>query len=133
MFENVNLVAVLVSAIAMMVIAGIWYAPPIFGNAWLKAMKKKKEDIKGAGKAMGVSFIAALVTAYVLAGFIGLAGAATFGAGAMIGFWVWLGFVFATHLVVKMYEDRPWALLNIFMGHELVALLVAGGILAIWT
>jgi len=80
---TVNIIAVIVAAVAAMVIAFIWYSPSAFGNKWMKlsgidkrkaaAMKKK-----GMGKTMLVGFIAALVMAYVLAVFIEATGAARY-------------------------------------------------------
>lgn len=130
--HDVNLLAVFLSALLTMVTGAIWYAPGIFGSAWLKAMNKKKADLKGAGKAMATGFVTSLILIYILAVLIGMSGADTFTLGALSGFWIWLGFIFTTHLEIKMYEQRPWPLFTIYAGMQLVNLLLVGGILAIW-
>ena len=131
----VNLVAVLVAAIASMVIGFLWYGP-LFGKQWMAMMKIKKSDIakmkKMAGKNYAWTFIISLVTAYVLAVFIDLAGASTVAAGATIAFWAWLGFVATVTAGSVLWEGKPVKYFLINVLHWLVDLAVVGGILAVW-
>ncbi|RKY84950.1 hypothetical protein DRQ11_10725 [candidate division KSB1 bacterium] len=130
--HDVNLLLVLVSAIIMMVVGAIWYSPGLFGQAWLKAMNKKKSDFKRSGKVLATGFITSFILAYLLSIVINMSGADTFMLGALAGFWVWLGFIFTTHLEVRMYEHRPWQIFTIYTGMQLVNLLLIGGLIAIW-
>lgn len=128
---TVNYWAVLVSGIAFMAIGYLWYGP-LFGNMWLKAMDKKKEDLNASMTPMIWSFVAALVTSYVLAHFIVLAGAATMMDAFVTAFWIWLGFVAASTLTNSLYEGVKSTRVSLFVAYELVCLLVASAILFAW-
>jgi Protein of unknown function (DUF1761) len=72
-FMDVNLWAVLVAAVASMVLGFLWYSPALFARPWMLAMgydpddkSRIKEMQKSAGKSYGISFVASLVTAFVL-------------------------------------------------------------------
>ena len=135
---NVNYLAVLVAAVVSFVIGWVWHSPILFGKAWMKLSnmdKKKIEAHKKSGK-MGPSlffqFVATLVTGYVLAYFVGYAGAKTAMDGAVLGFWVWLGFFATTQLGMVLWENKPFKLYLINTLHYLVTLAVMGAILAGW-
>ena len=72
---NVNIMAVLVAAVAMFVVGAIWYMP-IFGRAWgrvngldFEPMSKKEQAAarKAMGPQMVLQFVMTLVSAWVLA------------------------------------------------------------------
>lgn len=128
---TVNYWAVLVSGIVFMAIGYVWYGP-LFGAMWLKAMDKKKEDLNQSMTPMLWSFVAALVTSYVLAHFIVLAGATTMTDALVTAFWLWLGFVAASTLTNSLYEGVPATRVWLFVGYELVSLLAAAAILFSW-
>lgn len=44
MFENINEVAVLVSAILAAAVGSIWYSPLLFGNMWMKSVGLTTHD-----------------------------------------------------------------------------------------
>ena len=131
----VNYVAVLIAAVVTMVVGFAWYSKMLFADSWMKAAgideKKIKEKQKGMIVTMLIAFIGAVVTNYVLAMFIGYAGASTFIEGSFVGFWVWLGFFATTMMGVVLWEGRSWKLYFINAGHYLVALLLTGGVIAI--
>ena len=130
----VNLVAVLVAAIASMVIGFLWYGP-LFGKQWMAMMKIKKSDIakmkKMAGKNYAWTFIISLVTAYVLAVFIDLAGASTVAAGATIAFWAWLGFVATVTAGSVLWDGKSTNLYFLNNAFQLIAMVVMGAII-VW-
>ncbi len=133
----VNGLAVVVAAIAGMVIGAFWYSPSFFGTQWMKlsGMSKKalaKAQKKGMGKTYLAAFIAVLIMSYVLAQFIKYTKANTIAEGAVIGFWLWLGFIATTMLNSVLWEQRPRKLYYINVGHYLITLLIMGAILAVW-
>jgi len=132
--SNINLVAVLVAAIASMVIGMLWYGP-IFGKHWTAFMGIKKQDMakmkKGAGKKVSLGFISTLVMSYVLAHFIAFTQAATITEGAVIGFWLWLGFVATVTAGSVIWERRSKDLYFLNNAYQLVSLAVMGAILAV--
>jgi len=69
----VNLWAVLGAAVATMVIGFVWYSPLLFAKPWMVAMgydpgdKAKAAELqKSAGALYGISFLASLLTAFIL-------------------------------------------------------------------
>lgn len=132
---NINFMAVIVAAIANMVIGFIWYGP-LFEKKWMKLSGRTKESMEKEKKdlpmVMGSMFVGALVTASILALFVGYAGATTIEIGAKIGFLAWLGFVATTILQDVLYEKKNKQLAAINLGFNFVALIVAGSILASW-
>ena len=67
---NVNYLAVLLAAIASMIVGFVYYNPSVAGKAWMKETGYKpdalKKEQKEMGKYYGLSFVLALLTAYVL-------------------------------------------------------------------
>lgn len=130
---SVSYVAVLVATVAAMAVGFLWYSLPVLGTAWMKAVGLKEEDIKkGPGLGYAGAVVANIVTAYVLGHFINYVDASTVTAGAVTGFWAWLGFVAATMAMNYIFEGRSVKLYAINAGMQLVALIVMGMILAAW-
>lgn len=131
----VNLVTILVAAIAYMVVGFLWYGP-LFGKVWMKAMGITASDMEKnkdkMGMIYGLTSLAALVTSYVLAHFIFYAGEKTALGGAKIAFWVWVGFVVTKSIVDTLFENKKWDIFYLNMGYQLVGLLVMGAILGVW-
>ena len=73
--------------------------------------------------------VAALLTCVVLAEFMNVTGTRSAVAGALLGLLAWLGFVFAPTANHNTFEGRSKLLFAINQGHDLVALLVASGII----
>jgi hypothetical protein len=138
-FAGINFWAVLVSAVATMVIGFVWYSPILFATPWMVLMgfdpndkAKLAEMQKGAGKIYGLSFVASLVSAVVLAKIIDIATVVTIPYGMKIAFAVWLGFVTTVQLTGALFGRQPTKLYLINTGYQLVCYLVMGAILAVW-
>ncbi len=133
----VNYLAILVSAIVVFVVGGFWYSPLLFGNIWMKLMGFSDKDLKkakekGMTKAYIINFIAALIMVWILAYFVKYVGASDWVGGVQAGFWIWLGF-FATQMIGGvLWEGKPVKLYVLNTGYYLVALMIAGAILAVW-
>ena len=133
--EQPNLFAVIVAAIIPMIIGALWYSPVMFAKKWMALIGKTEEEIKKSMNPMkmyGLSFVASLVMAYVLAHIVINAGYSGFGGGMQAGFWLWLGFVLTTNSSSVLFESRPSGLywMNVF--YYLVCILLMGGLLAVW-
>ena len=136
---DVNLWAVLVAGIATMVVGFLWYSPLLFARPWMVAMgydpddkAKTQEMQKSAGKSYGISFVASLISAFVLGKIIDIATVNTVLYGMKIGFAVWLGFVTTVQLTAKLFGNQSTKLYLINTGYQLVCYLVMGAILAVW-
>src|SRR5687768_11904520 len=110
---EVNYLAVLLAAASSMVVGSIWYAPSVFGNAWMKLAKVDpgKATPKQMTVLMGGTFLLSLLTAYVLAHVIFLAnqyfGNSFFHDAVSTSLWIWLGFVATRLLTHNMFDQRP--------------------------
>lgn len=133
---EINYIAVLLAAVSTMVVGSIWYAKPVFGETWQKLVKLDEKKMQAnAMKAMSLSFLASLVTAYVLAHVTYLSHSYfdnSFLQDALTtAFWVWLGFTAARMLTHDLFEGRPGKLTVMNLAHELVTLLVMGGVIGL--
>lgn len=131
----INYWAVLVAGASSMLVGSIWYARSVFGKAWMGFVGKTEEQIKQEGnpaKSMSFAFILSLVVAYVLAHVLGYVEVTTLADGLLTGFWMWLGFVFATIGTNYLFEFKKFGHFAITSGYHLVQLLVMGAILAVW-
>ena len=135
---GVNYLAIIVTAIVGYAIGMLWYSPLLFGNIWMNLQGITKKDMakakkKGMGKVMLLGFITTLIMTLVLNYLIGLFGYAVAGDGALLGFWIWLGFLATTMLGIVLWENKPVPLYLINTAHYLVVLVIMGAILGAWT
>ena len=131
---EINYITVLVSAVIIFALGGLWYSPVLFAKQWVSVIGKTEEDLKKEAKPTNyvVAFIQGFISSYILAIFISWAQAATLGSGAWVGFMCWFGFAGAPSLVHNIFGGRPSKLWMIDSGHTLVSFIVAGILLALW-
>ena len=134
---NINLWAILVSAVASMVIGSIWYGP-LFGKKFMSAMGMDKwtpeqmaAEKKKMGKLYALQFAASLVMFYVLAYFMGGMGRMDLYGGVVIALWVWVGFIVPQQLANAIWGGKM-TLFWISIGNMLFTLLAAGAIIGAW-
>lgn len=128
----INHLAVLVSAISMFVLGGLWYGP-LFGKAWMDANSFTEEDLENANpaKQYGLSLLFAIFMAYNLAAFLGDAGT-TLAWGAAAGFLAGFGWVMFGVAIISLFEQRSWKYILINGGYMTVALTLMGLIIGAW-
>lgn len=128
----VALPGVLMAGIVGFLVSAIWFAPPVFGKSWSRLLgKTPEESAKWHWKNIILTFVAALLTAYLLDFFVHFAGATDWLAGAQIGLIAWLAFVALQGLPRAALERAPMRYI-LDMGHTLLALAAMGAILANW-
>jgi hypothetical protein len=134
---DVNWLAILACGVVSMVLGFLWYGP-LFGKLWitLSGHNPSPDDKAKANKGYAISFIGALVLAYVFYHFLvysmdytDTTGA---GGGLSVGFWAWLGFIAPVTLGTVLWEGKSWKLWFLNNGYNLVQLLLFGLILALW-
>jgi hypothetical protein len=131
---EVSYLAVFAASIVSMVIGFAWYSPALFGKPWMKLMgyteKSMKESSKGMGKMYALSYVLALVSAYVLFHIMVLSenffGNGLVQTGLTSAFWVWLGFVAPVQATDVIFGGKTWKLFWINTGYQLSALLGMG-------
>jgi hypothetical protein len=135
--QDVNLLAVLVAAVASMVIGSIWYGP-LFGKMFIREMgmdqwtpEKQAAEKKRMGMIYAVQFIASLVTFYALGSFMDRLGQESVAGGLKTALCVWIGF----YVPFKL-GDALWGgnmkLFWLGIGNMLLTLLAAGAIIGAW-
>lgn len=129
---TINYLAVLVTAVASMAVGSIVYGP-LLGKKWQQMIGKTDEELqKGAGKAMGIAFVASLVGAFVLAHVVDFMDAATWMDGVKAGLLMWFGFTAVAMVTNNAFEGRKWGLVWIFLLNAGLTLAAQGAILAAW-
>ena len=128
-FLAINPLAVLVAGIAHMVMNLIWFMPKLFGNAWAALTGKEMKATPGW---MALGFVGHQVIALALAVIVNLANATTVAGGIALGVLVWIGFVVTLEVGELIWEKIPFKLFLIRVSGHLVALSLAGIILAVW-
>lgn len=128
---EINYLAVLLAGLSSMVVGSIWYARGVFGDTWAKLAKvdlNKQADSGKMATIMGLTFLASLVTAYVLA-HISYLSNQFFGNDFLqdsltTGFWVWLGFTALRFWTHDMFEGRRKKLTLLNAGNEFATIMV---------
>lgn len=136
---EVNFLAVLLASFASMVLGFLWYGP-IVGKQWMKlkgyTAKSLKKDQSQMGKYYSISFVVALMTAFVLSHVMQLSQAAynypIMTTGMTTALWMWLGFVMPVQVTATIFGDKKWSLFAIDTGYQLFSLMVMGGVLALF-
>jgi hypothetical protein len=138
---EINYLAVLVAGILATGLGALWYGP-LFGKQWIAMTGIQMPETitpemkKSMNKSYAITFIGALVMAYVLAFSLAMGNAALgtsgIAAGLQAAFWNWLGFVAPVMLGMVLWEGKPWKLYVLNVGYYLASLLLMGTILALW-
>ena len=130
----INYVAIIAAAVASWLAGAVWYG--VLGKQWLAALGWTEADVRGPdGKGrmpmgpMILSFIAALVMAFMLSGLMGHVGPISIRSGIISAALVWVGFVITTIAVNNAFQKRRAMLTVIDGGHWLLALIAQGAVL----
>jgi hypothetical protein len=131
---SVNYLAVLVTAVAIFMLGGLWYSPVMFAKKWVALQGKSMEEMSGgASPALYVQvFLCGLVIAWVMALLLGHVSSPGVHHGILLAVLVWLGFAASTSYGTALFSFKPKALWAIDSGFNLVSFLVAGIILSVW-
>ncbi len=123
----------IVAVLVKIIVGAVWYSPALFLKEWQRLQGISDESMKGGmAKGMTTWIIGAVVMTFVLAHAVFYAGAINAATGAAVGFFNWLGFILVVHLDDWAAAKRPFKLVAINSGANLVALLVMGAVLAAW-
>jgi uncharacterized protein DUF1761 len=137
--HSLNLLAILVAAVSTMVVGFLWYSPILFAKPWMREMgydpddkAKVQEMQKSAGPAYLGSFIASLVSAFILALFFHWLHVQNLELGLLVAFHVWIGFVATVQLTGVLFMKQSMKLFAINTGYQLACYLAMGAILTVW-
>ena len=140
-YPAINYLAVLVSAILIFALGGLWYSPLLFAKRWIALQNKTEEQMRTEAATANMpvlyltAFICSFLQAWVLAMVIGhmsqvadmsVAHAAIFSA------LLWVGFAGSTSFASSLFSGTPRQLWAINSLYNLVSFVIAGIILAVW-
>jgi hypothetical protein len=136
---SINLVSVLVAAIAAFII-GFLFHGPVFGKLWMKLANVHptgNEKFADMIPQMLKNFVANLVCAYVLGMFIFVTESFYGNLGNVVGgmgtaFWAWLGFIVTSSSIEVIWMGKSKKLWLFEVVASLVSFLAMGAILAAW-
>lgn len=126
----INYLAVLVSAVVLFVLGGLWFSL-LFAKPWLRMMGITEQGSPGAGLFLQF-FVCALLTSWCMAMVLSHAGPME--AGRAIGFGIicWLGFAGATSYATAKAGKKLTGLWAIETSYNLVSFIIAAVILSVW-
>ena len=132
LISGINYPAVLVATVTAYVLRILWYSPGLFGKLWMAAagLIGEKGEQGSPGLIFGTAFVLQLVSAFVLALFIG--GNATLSMGLQTGFLAGLFWVSTALGVTYLFERRALRLWLLNAGYLTLGFTVMGGILGAW-
>jgi hypothetical protein len=147
-YPPINWLAVIVAAIVIFVLGGLWYSPVLFAKRWVALQGKTEEQMKAeaASANMPLLYVGAAVTSLLIAFTLALilahigrdpamaepGGGVSAGHGAIIGLMCWLGFAASTSYATATFSGKPKQLWLIDTAYNLVCFVIAGIILAVW-
>jgi hypothetical protein len=133
---QMNFLAIIVAVLATFALGALWYSPLLFGNMWVRAHGYAGERLermkKAAPRAYGVSLVAFLVLASVLAFLAGRLGIGSALGGVKLGLAVWVGFAATIGITSWVYSDKPLSTYLIDAGYQLAYLMLMGAIIGAW-
>jgi hypothetical protein len=140
-YPTINYLAVVVAAIVIFVLGGLWYSPVLFQKRWIALQGRTEEQIRSQAAAANMplmyltAFIGAFIQAWVLAMLLGhMAQITEMGVAhaAIFSALLWLGFTGSTSYITAMFSGKPKQLWAIDSLYYLVSFVLAGIILAVW-
>lgn len=126
--DNVNILGAVAGAVAGMAIGSAWYSPWLFKNRWQALIGRGPEEMGSPVAAMAVASVMFVVMGIGMSWVI--PNDASIGIGVMWGFIGFWGFALPTVVINSVFERRPWALVWIYLGYLLVAMLVMAALIS---
>jgi Protein of unknown function (DUF1761) len=140
-FPAINYLAVLVSAIIIFAVGGLWYSPALFAKRWIALQNKTEEQMRAEAAAANmpllytIAFICAFIQAWVMAmvmGHMSQVAEMSVAHAVIFSALLWLGFAGSTSYAAAIFSGQPRALWAINSFYNLVSFIIAGIILAVW-
>ncbi|MFN2387995.1 MAG: DUF1761 domain-containing protein [Actinomycetota bacterium] len=133
---ELNWLAVIVATIAFFMLGAVWYAQPVFGRTWQRASGVEAT----AGERLGIAFyLGPLATCFLstlaTAILARATGADSFDEAIVLALVVGIGYAAAVAFVGGIFDPHkpePKVWFAIFAGYQVVGLLLAATILALW-
>jgi hypothetical protein len=131
-FLEVNVLALLVAAVIQWVLGWLWFGV-LFKKDWTSLVPKQGGASSSPAGVMALIFITNIILSFALVKVLAiLPGGMTWVRGSLVGAICGLGFVVPPMFAQHISEQRPFKLFGINALYWLIAMYLAGGVLAIW-
>lgn len=132
--SSINWLAIAACVVVSMINGTIWYNPKTFFPAWWAVVGggKSQPGMENMGMTWALTVLASAVQAVAMSFMVNALGTSSAGAGAGLGFMLWLGFIAPTYLVNKLFAGHGLKIWLIEIGNHLVNFLIFGALLAVW-
>ncbi|MGH2680553.1 MAG: DUF1761 domain-containing protein [Actinomycetota bacterium] len=135
--SDLNWLAVLVAALAYFAIGAVWYAPPLFGKAWMAAggLAAPEAGSRPSPLIYLTPLIGSLLSAVALAMLAKATGTDKLQRGIVLGVVVAIGFAVSITFVTAQFESekpKPMVWGAITAGYHVVGNLIAAIVIATW-
>ena len=134
----INFVAVAVAAVSAFIL-GFLFHGPLFGKLWMRLANihpTGNEKFKDMIPQMLWNLLVNFITAFVLAGILWMSslsmGPITWGRGAFVAVWLWLGFIATTTSIEVIWMGRTVKLWLFEAVASLIVMAVMGAIISAW-
>lgn len=131
---SLNILAVAVAGVLYFVIGALWYSPLLFSKVFVKYRLKPGETLEDSGNPAeyGMTLVAALIAALLLAIAVKTAGATTIVEGAVVGAAAALGLAATSSFTYTIFSGPHKMLWVIYTGYQVVAFIVMGILFVVW-
>lgn len=133
---DLNWLAVVVAAVAYFALGALWYAEPVFGKAWMRALDwQPPPDYKPGPMLYVVPAITCLISAIAIATIAAASATDTLVEGVVLGLVAGIGLACAAVFVVAFFDPKKSHAMTyaaITGGYHVVGLLIASIIVAAW-
>lgn len=134
-FSHLNWLAVLVGAVGYFALGALWYTKILFGNSWIKHTGINPNDPtakKGAGGIMGFSFVLMFIASIGIGLLLSRVGVSSWMSGLKTGLVAGVCFSATAVWISYLYEKKPFGLVAINCGYNIVGCMICGIIQAVW-
>jgi hypothetical protein len=133
-FDTYEILGVILSAVASIVIGGAWYSPFLFGPMWMRETGLTEERMKNMrttpAQAVSLAIVLGLLFALLMNVLFTWIGVRTVAQGALLAAACSLTFYVVPLLIHAVFEDSSKKVWVIYASHELLLAIVTGAIVS---
>ncbi len=133
LFSPVNVLGVVLSVIASMLLGFLWYRPRAFGTAWARLAGVRPDAMKSAtGRAIAINAFLLLFLALALSEVLSWVRPASALEGLQIGLFLGIGFVATTVGTMYLFSGKTLRLFLIDVGYQVIVFGLMGLLLTLF-
>ena len=136
--QDLNWLAVVVSALAYFSLGAIWFNPNVFGKIWMKGhnITPNEEDKKRMPMVMLTTLVFCFIGAIAMGYFVNVFNFYQVNwrwySGVKVGLVAGIGFTGVGIAMNYMYTRKSWTVIIIDSAYHVVGLVIAGIIISVW-